>query len=499
VRAELIRIGSRVRSICRNAAPVVSRELRAESRRPVNFWLRVLAAGVIIVVFASLISTSQLDASQIGLALFSVLHSTLLFGFWIVAPLMTADCVSGEKREGTLGLLFLTPLSVLDVIAGKSAIHILRACTLFLAAAPVLVLPFVLGGVSWMQALDSLKEEGMALLLGVAAGVYASTKGGTTVQVMVMAEGYALGLAITSYVGTLIISSVARNLLLGFAGYFALTLFFKLTLFRFVVGSSVRLLSRTWHKESAAPERPRWVEIFSGSEFWRDLFRWDTSRTLDRNPMAWLQEYSWTARLTKWGWFILFLLADLVVMTDLEGRRFLKWLPILTGALALGVAFSAAGSFRRERQTGLLEILLVTPISTSKVIGGRLWGMFSNYLPALLALLVYWQGIRLLNAHAYRSGLLSSLFPNPVAFGALMMVGLYLSLTRLNFFLGWLLTWVVAFVIPSFATIALGRYVRMETSLATTLPSILQVAMAVAVWFLLERTMRLRTFVRQTL
>jgi hypothetical protein len=48
-------------------------------------------------------STTQLDASQIGLALFSALHSTLLFGFWIVAPLMTADCVSGEKREGTLG------------------------------------------------------------------------------------------------------------------------------------------------------------------------------------------------------------------------------------------------------------------------------------------------------------------------------------------------------------------------------------------------------------
>src|SRR6476619_4992881 len=115
-----MRIGARACNICINAAPVVFRELRAESRRGVNYWLRVLAAGVIIVVFASLISTSQLDASQIGLALFSALHSTLLFGFWIVAPLMTADCVSGEKRDGTLGLLFLTPLRVLDVIAGKS-------------------------------------------------------------------------------------------------------------------------------------------------------------------------------------------------------------------------------------------------------------------------------------------------------------------------------------------------------------------------------------------
>jgi len=77
---------------------------------------------------------------------------------------MTAGCVSGEKREGTLGLLFLTPLTVLDVIVGKSLIHMLRACTLFLAATPVLVLPLVLGGISWMQVVTSLKQLGIALL-----------------------------------------------------------------------------------------------------------------------------------------------------------------------------------------------------------------------------------------------------------------------------------------------------------------------------------------------
>jgi ABC-type Na+ efflux pump permease subunit len=69
------------------------------------------------------------------------LNRTLLFAFWVLVPLMTADCVSREKREGTLGLLFLTPLTVFDVIAGKAAIHVLRALTLFLAALPLLGLP----------------------------------------------------------------------------------------------------------------------------------------------------------------------------------------------------------------------------------------------------------------------------------------------------------------------------------------------------------------------
>jgi ABC-type transport system involved in multi-copper enzyme maturation permease subunit len=495
--AEVLGVANRACGILVNAAPVVSRELRAESRRSVNYWLRVMAAGMIIVVFASLMSTTQLDASKIGLALFSALHSTLLLGFWIVAPLMTADCVSGEKREGTLGLLFLTPLTVLDVIVGKSAIHILRACTLFLAATPVLVLPLVLGGVSWIQVVTALKQEGIALLLGIAAGLYASTKGGTTIQVMVRAEWYALVLATISTVGNLIIRSIAA-FPLDFAGYFALSLFFELTLFGFVLAGTAGSLEKTWNEESVDSEQPRWIKIFSDSEFWRDLFRWDTSRTLDRNPMAWLQEYSWTARLTKWGWFILFLFADLVVMTDLESRRFLKWLPILTGGLALGVAFSAAGSFRRERQTGLLEVLLVTPISARKVIAGRMWGMFSNYLPALLALLLYWQAIWLLNTHVRGSELFRLLFPNPLAFGALMIVGLYVSLTRLNFFLGWLLTWLLAFVIPSFLTIALGRYARIEPSMATVLPSCLQIVLATVLWFLLERDMRSRAFVRAT-
>src|SRR5436309_9169309 len=157
-------------------------------------------------------------------------------------------------------------------------------------------------------------------------------------------------------------------------------------------------------------------------------------------------------------------------MTDWESRKFLSWLPLLTGALALGVAFSAAGSFRRERQTGLLEILLVTPISARKVLAGRLWGMFSNYFPAVLALLVYWYGTRLLNSNAYRSGLFVLLFPNPLAFGALMVVGLYVSLTRVNLLLGWLVTWLVAFVVPSFAIVALGRYARLEPAMAMVFP-----------------------------
>ena len=134
-----------------NALPLVRRELRAESRRPINYGLRVLTAAVVVVVFAGFTATTQLAVSRLGAALFAVLRQSLLLAMWVIVPMMTADCISREKREGTLGLLFLTPMTVLDVMMGKAATHVLRAATLLVASVPVLVLPFVLGGVVWQQ------------------------------------------------------------------------------------------------------------------------------------------------------------------------------------------------------------------------------------------------------------------------------------------------------------------------------------------------------------
>ena len=53
-----------------NAAAVIVRELRAESRRAANYWLRVLAAGALILVFASIMLSTQLSPSGWGAGTF---------------------------------------------------------------------------------------------------------------------------------------------------------------------------------------------------------------------------------------------------------------------------------------------------------------------------------------------------------------------------------------------------------------------------------------------
>ena len=480
-----------------NAGAVIVRELRAESRRAANYWLRVVAAGALIFVFASIMLASDLSPSTLGVALFSALSRTLWFALLILVPLMTADCVSREKREGTLGLLFLTPLTVLDVIAGKATIHVLRALTLFLAALPLLGLPAVLGGVDWRWILSAAVDQANVVLLGIAAGIYASTRGGSTIQVMVLAEGWAVGLAAISFFGIRLLASVLLMRWIRPAPlvrFLGISVAFSLILFLLLLAASVRRLQETWQEESAAPEQPRWVKLFSNSDFWQSFFRWDTSRTLGRNPVAWLQEYSWTARLTKWGWFVLVLLAEFVLLMEDVSYRSPLWQPLVLVALGLGVAFSAVGSFRREQETGLLELLLVTPLSVRQFIGGRLWGIGCHYLPALAVLWVGWIGDRLLNPRFYRYDLIAAMWPNPMAFILMMVLGLYLSLGRLNFFLAWLLTWITAFVFPALARIGLGRLIGAGPLAASGLPLIFQVGLATLMWFLLHRKVRQREF-----
>jgi ABC-type transport system involved in cytochrome c biogenesis permease component len=155
--------------------PVIVRELRTEARRPFNFWLRVLGAGAIAAVFA----VSMLDQSDapagLGARLFGNLNATLFLAVWTFVPLLTADCISKEKRDGTIGLLFLTRLKAGGIVVGKSLIHALRSMTILLGMIPVLSVPFLLGGVSWKDGILALLLNTGAVGLALAASLLAST------------------------------------------------------------------------------------------------------------------------------------------------------------------------------------------------------------------------------------------------------------------------------------------------------------------------------------
>src|SRR5437016_13307735 len=154
--------------------PIVDRELRVAARRPVTYWTRLVfaIAGAAIVSLALLFAAAaQTGASGIGGWLFYSL-SLLALGFSAFAGVfLTADCLSEEKRQGTLGLLFLTDLKGYDVVLGKLLATSVPAIYGVLAVFPVLAITLTMGGVTagefWRMTLVFMNTLCFSLSVGM--------------------------------------------------------------------------------------------------------------------------------------------------------------------------------------------------------------------------------------------------------------------------------------------------------------------------------------------
>ena len=113
---------------------------------------------------------------------------------------------------------------------------------------------------------------------------------------------------------------------------------------------------------------------------------------LNRNPIGWLQRRTWSARLCTWGWMGVVVLVEtaLVACRAAATYQIRDAQLLLAGFVALGLAFSAADSFRVERETGALELLLVTPLKVRQIIVGRLFGVWGQYVLVFRLLTGVW-------------------------------------------------------------------------------------------------------------
>jgi ABC-type transport system involved in multi-copper enzyme maturation permease subunit len=93
------------------------------------------------------------------------------------ACLLTADTISAERREGTLGLLLLTAVKPLDLLLGKFASSGLACLLGLVALLPVLALPLLSGGVSGGEAARTAAVLLNTLFLALSVGLWASARG----------------------------------------------------------------------------------------------------------------------------------------------------------------------------------------------------------------------------------------------------------------------------------------------------------------------------------
>ena len=397
--------------------PIVARELRVAARKRSTYWMRTGAAAAVLVLGTwFFLMLRHQPAREVALVLFGILTGSAVLYCLLSGVRSTADCLSEEKREGTLGLLFLTDLNGYDVVIGKLAATSLSSLYAVIAVLPMLAIPLLMGGVS-------PGEFGRMALVAVNTLFFSLTLG-ICVSTMSRSARKAVGLTFALLLvftvlpplfgSWQVMSGRSRNpetlLMLPSAGFnyyrawdnsyragpgefwLSLGIIHGLGWVFLAVASVVA--PRSWQDKPAGRERLRWRErwlLWSyGNLAERQSYR---KRLLDQSAFFWLAArarlkpaYLWAVfGLLGCGWF----------WGWVKFRE--EWLNegiyITTGWILVVMIKSWFGSeasrqLAEERQHGTLELLLSTPLTVRDILHGQLLALFRQFFgPVMVTLL----------------------------------------------------------------------------------------------------------------
>lgn len=410
--------------------PVANRELRLASRRGQTFWSRCAAAGLALAVAAFIVKVGGLVAPrELGMALFVGLFWTAFIVALGLGTLLVSDSISGEVREGTLGLLFLTDLRPFDVLAGKLAAGSLSSVYSLLAILPVLGLPMLCGGVSGLDYLRASLALLLTLAWSLSLSLFLSTFRGGFQQVQARSVAFTLLIA----GGFPAIGGLLQAVLLdeGFDGatvrplvapLFLLspgtTLAFSMpqasqawnlgylvgvaTLTATSVGllfATQRRLRHAWKDRPAAAGRPGPIERLRTFVRSRTLTSGDARREiLDTIPFTWPNLRSRWKGWNPWigGGVIVAAWTGIGLAFGPSFFEFPAWVGLsilLHLFLKACISNDAQRSFFDARRSGAMELLLTLPIDDRHHVQEHLLALRRNYLKPILSVLVLDAGI----------------------------------------------------------------------------------------------------------
>jgi ABC-type transport system involved in multi-copper enzyme maturation permease subunit len=513
--------------------PVLERELRAESRHALTYFLRYCGAFFPCLIFW-LLSFDTDEPLNDGKILFQIYHALVFVMIWASAPLVTFDVLSREKRDGTLGLLFLTPLKAPDIVLAKALTQGIRLVGLGMAAIPTMCVPFLAGGVGWMDAVVSLLVNGSALLWAVAAGLLASACCKSMLRALLCAYGFAtLNLLSFNFVVSALLQAQAPNIafysrlrfenepiLLGaraswswvmdqapaggarplFSAFCAVAVI-SCGWFWLQLILAGKIVQGMWQDKHPNQKRLRIRKCFCTPKFAPSFFKRWLRWNLEQNPVGWLEQRSLSGRVFMWGWLGLVvafygvgLAFDDIYQEFDEGHAWM--VSILLGSLAL----SAAISFKRELETGLFELMLVSPLKTEKIIGGRIRGLWSQFTPAFVLLMIFWCSLRWwlkrLEGDSDNEYFISTLILCPGTFLSLPAVSLYFSLRSKQIIPVLIATFTVTCVVP--VVLAASAFPHFPDPLGVVVSTLLffgaQIGTAIWCYRALAHNLRTRRF-----
>lgn len=397
--------------------PIVERELRVASRRRLTYWGRFSAAAFALIIFGGLQTIFMMSRGvpfSVGWYEFQVMKWLCFFIAASAGLFLTADTVSEEKREGTLGLLFLTDLRGHDIIFGKLISHSTQAFYGLLAAFPILGLTLLVGGVSGAEFSRTTLVICNTVFLSLSLGLLISSLSRDGMKAL---NGTLL-LLLLLLGGTF----VADMALAGWDGAK-----FKPLLCR---ASPVYLISKTtsrptgdWWFNLGVQHLLGWLPLIASSicipRAWQDKGTRTTTSSravgqrwrfggpgvrlrlrrkfLNLNPLLWLAARDrWLARLV-WAApalsLAIFLFQEIAYINDFQ-PYWLRQLEsvaqfVIYCVFFLWLASQASRFFVEAMRNGALELILVTPATPAQIVKGQWRALCRTFLvPALLLLLI---------------------------------------------------------------------------------------------------------------
>jgi ABC-type transport system involved in multi-copper enzyme maturation permease subunit len=379
--------------------------------------LGAAAAGLLIGGWVMLMMQSEPPA-RLGIVLFVALSIAAYLYCLFVGIFRTADCLSEEKREGTLGLLFLTDLKGYDIELGKLAATSLNAFYGVLALFPVMAIPLLVGGVTLAEFWRVVMVSMNMLFFSLAVGMFCSAISRDERRAMVTA--FLIVLFFTAGLPLLVLafhewrpSRVWAEYLFipcpGYAAYMAFdaiysragvkNFFHESVIFTHVLSwllliTASIIVPRTWQDKALSAEAMRRHERLNrlqlGSSERRRNFR---TRLLGSNPFYWLVARHRMKPYAVWAFLgvgvVIWCIGLKISPRDWKDEAAYIWTALIAHTvLKFWVVTEAARRFSLDRQSGALELMLSTPISVKELVRGQLMGLERQFAGPVFVVLL---------------------------------------------------------------------------------------------------------------
>lgn len=374
--------------------PIVQRELQVALRGGKlhkgrhNFATLAALFAMSLVVFSS---------PGGGGRTFQFLTYLVLLYIVVEALRRCADAISMEKREGTLGFLFLSDLKGHDIVFGKLSASALRTLQGVLSFLPLISITLLLGGVTFGEfartavvllntlfvtqafclAVSSLSRERATLASTIVLFAWMSGSDAIgNILSLLGVDAIADSLISISPTGALRQASDAAYPRARFGFWTGLAIAHGCAWITLSVANYVT--ARVWQDQETKPEKSaRRRSLGPPAERLRKR-----RILLDENPVLWLAHSERTALVTKVILFLFIFITDGVVFQQ-DAGLLTGWLTVCLWFLPVialvGIAAHSSKTLAEARRSGALELMLSTPLTNQQILSGvkrSIWRTF---------------------------------------------------------------------------------------------------------------------------